>query len=86
MFSFCLRLPGGGRTLENQPTVERWRFVVVVLATIAALPLFLFENPNSTGSLTGMAGPGTTAEPTLHEQLVEEGCIEAPTRTHVRKQ
>jgi len=73
MFSFCLRLPGGGRTLENQPIVERWRFVVVVLATIAALPLFLFENPNSTGSLTGMAGAGTTAVPALDEQLVEEG-------------
>ena len=47
--------------LETNPIIERWRLVVVLLATIAALPLFLFENPNSTGSLTGVAGAGTTA-------------------------
>ncbi len=35
--------------------VERWRVVVVALATVAALPLFVMENPDSTGSLTGVA-------------------------------
>mgnify|MGYP003321352709 FL=1 len=54
----------GGRVLETNPIIERWRLIVVLLATIAALPLFLFENPNSTGSLTGTAGAGTTAAPT----------------------
>ncbi len=49
--------------LETNPIIERWRLIVVLLATIAALPLFLFENPNSTGSLTGTAGAGTTAAP-----------------------
>ena len=49
---------GGERdgALDAEPTVERWRVVVVVLATIAALPLFVFENPSSPGSLTGTAG------------------------------
>ena len=58
--------------LETNPIIERWRFVVVALATIAALPLFLFENPNSTGSLTGTAGAGTTAAPTTIEPVQED--------------
>ena len=45
--------------LETNPNIERWRIVVVALATVAALPLFLFENPNSTASLTGVAGADT---------------------------
>jgi hypothetical protein len=61
--SCLLQQPIGGRVLETNPIIERWRLVVVLLATIAALPLFLFENPNSTGSLTGVAGAGTTAAP-----------------------
>ena len=36
---------------------------MVALATIAALPLLMFENPNSTGSLTGTAGAETTEVP-----------------------
>jgi hypothetical protein len=36
--------------------VERWRVVVVALATIAALPLFVLEDPTSPGSLAGTAG------------------------------
>ena len=51
--------------LETNPIIERWRLIVVLFATIAALPLFLFENPDSTGSLTGTAGAGTTAAPTI---------------------
>ena len=47
--------------LETNTGIERWRIVVVALATIAALPLFLFENPNSTASLTGVAGADTRA-------------------------
>ena len=35
--------------------IERWRLFVVALATIAALPLFVMENPSSTGSLIGVA-------------------------------
>lgn len=34
---------------------------MVALATLAALPLFLFENPDSTGALTGVAGADTRA-------------------------
>ena len=36
-------------------TVERWRVVVVALATVAALPLFVLEDPGSIGALTGFA-------------------------------
>ena len=43
-------------------SVERWRVVVVALATIAALPLFVMENPDTTGSLTGVARASGTAE------------------------
>ena len=50
-------MSGGERdgALDAEPTVERWRVVVVALATIAALPLFVLENPSSPGSLTGTA-------------------------------
>lgn len=43
-------------------SVERWRVVVVALATIAALPLFVMENPDTTGSLAGVARASGTAE------------------------
>ena len=51
----------GDGALDVEPTVERWRVVVVVLATIAALPLFVLENPSSPGALTGTAGAATQA-------------------------
>ena len=41
--------------LAAEPTIERWRVAVVALATLAALPLFVLENPASTGALTGVA-------------------------------
>jgi len=49
---------GGERdgALGAETTVERWRVVVVALATIAALPLFVLEDPTSPGSLAGTAG------------------------------
>ena len=62
--------------LETNPIIERWRLVVVLLATIAALPLFLFENPNSTGSLTGTAGAGTTAAPNTSVLSQQDGQID----------
>ena len=65
ILSCLLRQSIGGRVLETNPIIERWRLIVVLFATIAALPLFLFENPDSTGSLTGTAGAGTTAAPTI---------------------
>ena len=49
----------GDGALDVEPTVERWRVVVVALATIAALPLFVLENPSSPGALTGTAGAAT---------------------------
>ena len=51
----------GDGALDVEPTVERWRVVVVALATIAALPLFVLENPSSPGALTGTAGAATQA-------------------------
>ena len=50
-------LSGGERdgALGAETTVERWRVVVVALATIAALPLFVLEDPTSPGSLAGTA-------------------------------
>ena len=57
--------------LEINTSVERWRIVVVALATIAALPLFLFENPNSTASLTGVAGADTRAVAPSTSSLVQ---------------
>lgn len=45
----------GTGALEAKPTIERWRVLVVVLATIAALPMFVFENPNSPGAATEVA-------------------------------
>jgi len=59
--------------LETNPIIERWRVIVVLLATIAALPLFLFENPDSTGSLTGIAGAGTTAAPNTSALSQQDG-------------
>jgi hypothetical protein len=49
---------GGERdgALGAETTVERWRVVVVALATVAALPLFVLEDPTSPGSLAGTAG------------------------------
>ena len=49
---------GGERdgALGAETTVERWRVVVVALATVAALPLFVLEDPKSPGSLAGTAG------------------------------
>lgn len=41
-----------------EPTVERWRVLVVALATVAALLLFVFENPNSPGAATEVAAAG----------------------------
>jgi len=49
----------GDGALDVEPTVERWRVVVVALATIAALPLFVLENPSSPGALTGTADAAT---------------------------
>ena len=49
----------GDGALDAEPTVERWRVVVVALATVAALPLFVLENPSSPGALTGTAGAAT---------------------------
>ena len=50
-------MSGGERdgALGAETTVERWRVVVVALATIAALPLFVLEDPTSPGSLAGTA-------------------------------
>ena len=42
--------------LEAAPTIERWRLVVVALATVAALPMFLFEDPESPAAATGLSG------------------------------
>ena len=55
-------MSGGERdgALDAEPTVERWRVVVVALATLAALPLFVFENPSSPGALTGTASAATS--------------------------
>lgn len=52
---------GGERdgALDSERIVERWRVVVVALATLAALPLFLFEDPSSPGALTGKASAAT---------------------------
>ncbi len=50
---------GRDGALDAEPTVERWRVAVVALATIAALPLFVLENPSSPGALTGTAGAAT---------------------------
>ena len=61
--------------LETNPNIERWRIVVVALATIAALPLFLFENPNSTASLTGVAGAGTRVVVTPSSSLTETDSV-----------
>ncbi|GIT46556.1 MAG: hypothetical protein Ct9H300mP12_11410 [Acidimicrobiales bacterium] len=49
----------GDGALDAEPTVERWRVVVVALATVAALPLFVLENPSSPGALTGTADAAT---------------------------
>ncbi|HJL90336.1 MAG TPA: transglycosylase family protein [Acidimicrobiales bacterium] len=51
-------------------TVERWRVVVVALATIAALPLFVLEDPDSTGSLTGVADASSSVELALSVPIV----------------
>ena len=61
--------------LEANPNIERWRIVVVALATIAALPLFLFENPNSTASLTGVAGADTQVVVTSSSLLTETDSV-----------
>ena len=61
--------------LEANPNIERWRIVVVALATIAALPLFLFENPNSTASLTGVAGADTRVVVTSSSPLTETDSV-----------
>jgi hypothetical protein len=61
--------------LEANPNIERWRIVVVALATIAALPLFLFENPNSTASLTGVAGADTRVVVTSSSLLTETDSV-----------
>lgn len=46
-----MAVPRGERdgALVAKPTIERWRVAVVALATLAALPLFVLENPASTG-------------------------------------
>ncbi|MEC8947102.1 MAG: transglycosylase family protein [Actinomycetota bacterium] len=59
----------GDGALDAEPTVERWRVVVVALATVAALPLFVLENPSSPGALTGTAG--AAARPVLDASRVE---------------
>ncbi len=51
-------------------TVERWRVVVVALATIAALPLFVLEDPDSTGSLAGVADASSSVELALSVPIV----------------
>jgi len=45
----------GDGALRADSNVERWRVVVVALATLAALPLFVFEDPSSPGAFTGTA-------------------------------
>lgn len=52
-----------GGVLAAEPTIERWRVAVVALATLAALPLFVLENPGSTGALTGVADALDTPTP-----------------------
>ena len=47
--------------LEADTTIERWRVVVVAIATIAAVPLLVLENPNSFGSATSTAGATETS-------------------------
>ena len=49
----------GDGALDAEPTVERWRVVVVAVATVAALPRFVLENPSSPGALTGTADAAT---------------------------
>ena len=67
--------------LETNPNIERWRIVVVALATIAALPLFLFENPNSTASLTGVAGADTRVVASSTSSLTETDSYPAESQT-----
>ena len=71
--------------LETNPSIERWRIVVVALATIAALPLFLFENPNSTASLTGVAGADTRAVATSNPSLSETDSYQAKSQDYNEK-
>ncbi|MBS1264494.1 MAG: putative transglycosylase SceD [Acidimicrobiaceae bacterium] len=51
-------------------TVERWRVVVVALATVAALPLFVLEDPDSAGSLTSVADASSSVELALSVPIV----------------
>ena len=67
--------------LETNPNIERWRIVVVALATVAALPLFLFENPNSTASLTGVAGADTRVVTSSTSSLTETDSYPAESQT-----
>ena len=69
-------MSGGERdgALGAGSTVERWRVVVVALATLAALPLFVFEDPSSPGALTGMASAAAPRSGApLHESASEPG-------------
>ena len=56
--------------------------VVVALATIAALPLFVLENPSSPGSLTGTAdasgAPVVQPEKAQQAEVVELVLSSAP--------
>ena len=61
--------------LNADTTIERWRVVVVVLATFAALPLFVLENPDAIGSVTAVAG----ASGLPYEAASLEAAAPAPT-------
>ena len=61
--------------LNADTTIERWRVVVVVLATLAALPLFVLENPDAIGSVTAVAGASVLP----HEAAPLETAAPAPT-------
>ena len=62
-----MAVPRGERdgALAAEPTIERWRVAVVALATVAALPLFVLENPASTGALTGVADAAGAPAPAV---------------------
>ena len=69
----------GTGALEAEPTIERWRVLVVVLATVAALPMFVFENPNSPGAATEVAAaePERAPEQVVIELVVDASVVDA---------
>ena len=57
---------------------------VVALATIAALPLFILENPSSPGALTGTAGAATTLSNVAPRVETIELVVAAPDPLQIR--